>query len=71
MSDNKPSNDDWNDIFKKALEDQNFRSLLESDPTAALTSYASENGKSYDSLLLVSDANIKKFMGDAKTPACC
>jgi hypothetical protein len=62
---------DWAAIHKKVWEDDSYRSLFESDPTAAVKQYAAENGKTINKIVNVH----RKFSRDKGTDelvgACC
>ncbi|MCX4247018.1 hypothetical protein [Paraliomyxa miuraensis] len=45
--------DHWAKVYAKAWLDEGFRTLLETDPTAALEQYANENGIKWSKRLVV------------------
>lgn len=47
---------DWTQIYAKAWADDAFRTLLETDPTAALKQYAAENGLQWTTLVKIPPA---------------
>jgi hypothetical protein len=47
---------DWTQIYAKAWADDAFRTLLETDPTAALRQYAAENGLQWTALVTIPPA---------------
>jgi len=64
--------DDWVEIHAKAWKDPKFRYLLETDPTAAIKSWAQEVGRTVDKIVDLSDW-IKKDEADWNygPPSCC
>jgi hypothetical protein len=57
---------DWTQIYAKAWADDAFRTLLETDPTAALKQYAAENGLQWTTLVKIPPAP----QGDASDETC-
>jgi hypothetical protein len=73
-----PSHEDWGNIHAKAWTDPTFRTLLETDPTAAIKQYASETGKKFDRLMWVPEkpegvatSELSKHGSAMFPPACC
>lgn len=66
------TSEDWAAIHKKVWSDDGYRSLFESDPTAAVKKYASEAGKSVGKIV-----DVQKFFtaeqseGTDGPGACC
>lgn len=47
------SEQEWGEVYAKAWADEEFRTLLEQDPTSALQKFAAEAGKNWDTLVAV------------------
>jgi hypothetical protein len=64
--------DDWAKIHAKAWKDPKFRHLLETDPTAAIKSWAKEVGRNVGKIVDFSDW-IKEDETDWNygPPSCC
>jgi hypothetical protein len=64
--------DDWEKIHSKAWQDLDFRYLLETDPTAAIKSWACENGLDIDKIVDLSDwIRADEFDFNHGPPSCC
>ena len=65
--------DDWAEIHAKAWADQNFRTLLETDPTAAVRSWAEENHRVVDKIVVLSEWVQKDDIDSWNhgPPSCC
>jgi hypothetical protein len=73
-----PTAEDWGNIHAKAWKDAQFRHLLETDPTKAVTQYGAQIGKKYERIVIVAPApNPAKIPEELwplllqAPPACC